>query len=222
MDGSDTLMNGKSYKKLNLVTHHLPGTPYDSLYTNFLGGMREENKQVFFISDYLCIDTIERMIYDFNDVKTGDTIYTGILTNGLTQFIPHIVTSVDFVLVGNESHRRINLSDENDSFSESWVEGIGSNLGLTYASYWLLTDNSYDLNCHYKENVLQYTNPGPIYLFCTFPFPDIQCELNTSSPGLPDDATFRLYPNPTTDVINFDLNTTMRSIRIINNIKQLI
>ena len=84
MDGTDTLLNGKMYKKLFHTTHHAPGTEFDSTYTNYLGGIREVNKQVFMFSEWLCLDTIARMIYDFNDVVEGDTIYTQFLTNGLT------------------------------------------------------------------------------------------------------------------------------------------
>jgi hypothetical protein len=194
MDGSDTTINGKVYKKLNIVTHHLPGTEHDSIYTHFLGGMRESGKQVFFISEYLTLDTIERMIYDFNEVAVGDTIFTQILTNGLTQFIPHIVTANDFVTVDGESHRRIHLRDENDFFSEYWIEGVGSSLGLVYASYWLLTDNSYDLNCFYDQNELAFTNPDPVYGFCTFPLPFIECDsMLTSVPPVQNDYSVIIY-----------------------------
>ena len=194
---ADTLINGKVYNKLNIVIHHLPGTEHDSVYTHFLGGMREANRQVFFISEYLCLDTIERMLYDFNEADTGDTIYTQILTHDLTQFIPHIVTAIDSVWVGDDYHRRIHLRDENDFFSETWTEGVGSNWGLVYASYWVLTDNSYDLNCFYDGSQLEYTNPDPTYSFCTFPLPFIECELTTSVPSFDPDEMFSIYPNPT-------------------------
>ncbi len=217
LDGSDTTMNGRVYKKLNLVTHHLPGTQYDSIFTHFLGGMRETNKQVFFVSEYLCIDTIERMLYDFNTVENGDTIFTQVLTNGLTQFIPHIVTSIDSVLIGDDHHRRINLRDENDFFSESWIEGVGSSLGLVYPSYWLLTDNSYDLNCFYNQNLLKFTNPDPAYAFCTPPLPDIHCDpLNNSIPPILNVHRFNIYPNPAVDILNIETTSAFRSIHIVN------
>lgn len=221
MDGSDTIINGKIYQKLYIVTHHLPGTEHDSVYTHFLGGMRESGKQVFFISEYLCLDTIERMIYDFNEVATGDTIFTQILTNGLTQFIPHIVTDVDFVLVGDETHRRIHLRDENDFFSEYWIEGVGSSLGLVYASYWLLTDNSYDLNCFYDQNELAFTNTDPGYFFCTFPLPFIECDSTlTSIPPIQNDYSIIIYPNPATNVLHIESNVEIEEVRIIDGCGQ--
>jgi hypothetical protein len=210
-DGTDTVINGRTYQNLILITHHLPGTQHDSVYTHYLGGMREEGKQVFFISEYLALDTFERMLYDFNEVSVGDTIFTQILTNGLTQFIPHIVTGLDAVNVGGESHRRISLRDENGVFSESWIEGVGSSLGLVYASYWQLTDNSYDLNCFYKQHQLQYTNPNPEYQFCLAPLPDITCEQTTLVP--PDDLLAgRLYPNPVGDYLTIETDDAFDAV----------
>ena len=179
--------------------------------------MREANKKVFFICEYQCNDTIERMVYDFNPSQPGDTIFTQVLSNGLTQFIPHIVTSLDSVLIGNEYHRRINLRDQDDFYTESWTEGVGSNLGLTYASYWLLSDNSYDLNCFYDEGELQYTNPQPSYGFCNPPFPEIECNpLTTSVPPVPQNDDFKIYPNPAYDVLTIETKSEVKSVVILN------
>ncbi|MGB3079638.1 MAG: T9SS type A sorting domain-containing protein, partial [Saprospiraceae bacterium] len=196
--------------------HHAPGTEYDSTYTHFLGAMREANRQVFFISEYQCLDTIERMAYDFNYTSPGDTIYTQILTNGLTQFIPHYVTSIDSVLVGTEWNRRINMTDESGYFNESWTEGVGSSLGLTYASYWQLTDNSYDLTCFYNEHILNYTNPQPAYLFCTAPLPDIQCSATTSVLHVQTEQNFTIYPDPALDELTVSSIIDFHSVHIFN------
>lgn len=200
MDGTDTLINGHLYKNIYITTHHLPGTEHDSIYTNYLGGMRESNRQVFFISEYLALDTIPRMIYDFNPVDIGDTIFSQILTHDLLQFIPHIVTDLDSVVVDGEYRRRIHLRDENSFYTEYWIDGVGSSMGLVYASYWLLTDNSYDLNCHYQDGDLVFTNDNPSYLFCAFPLPEIECETTSSeTPEKGPDIT--LFPNPALDRI---------------------
>jgi hypothetical protein len=197
MDGTDTLFNGKTYKKLYHTTHHAPGTEFDSTYTHFLGGMREADKQVFMFSEWLCLDTIERMIYDFHDVVEGDTIYSQVLTNGGTNFIPHMVTGVDEVEVGGDPRRQIHLTDENGWYSETWTEGVGSSFGLIYATYWILTDNSYDLNCFYEGNVLSYTNPSPAYAFCTAPYPEVECApIISSTMDKEADLELTLYPNP--------------------------
>ena len=196
MDGSDTIIHGQVYSKLYMTTHHLPGTEHDSIYTHFLGGMRESDSLVYMVSELLTLDTIERIIYDFRHYNVGDTIWTQVLTNGLLQFVPHIVTGIDAVEVEGEMRRRIHLRDEQNVFSEYWIEGVGSNLGLVYASYWLLTDNSYDLNCFYHDKELGFTNPEPQYSFCTPPLPEITCEpLTTSIPDIDADKC-QLFPNP--------------------------
>jgi hypothetical protein len=156
------------------------------------------------------------MIYDFNETYPGDTIYTQILTNGLTQTIPHFVTSIDSVLVGPQWHRRINMTDESGYFNESWTEGIGSSLGLTYASSWLLTDNSYDLNCFYNEGELNYINPQPAYLFCTPPLPDIHCSSTTSISPVPGEQNFTVYPNPAFDDLTISSKVNFNSVHIFN------
>ncbi|HZV70342.1 MAG TPA: T9SS type A sorting domain-containing protein [Saprospiraceae bacterium] len=216
--GGDTTINNHVYKKLLIQIHHAPGTEFDSIYTHFLGAMREANKQVFFISEYQCIDTIERMVYDFNNTFPGDTIYTQVLTNGLTQTIPHIVISIDSVLIGEELHRRINLTDESGFFYESWTEGVGSSLGLTYASYWLLTDNSYDLNCFYSDDELQYINPQPAYAFCSAPLPDIHCSLTTAVEPVTLEQKIIVYPNPAFDELTFSSKVDFYKVIISNEL----
>lgn len=221
MDGADTLMFGKTYKKLFHTTHHLPGTEFDSTYTHFLGGIREENRQVFMVSPYLCLDTIERMIYDFRPVVTGDTIRTQILTNGLLDFIPQIVTSVDEIMVDGLMRRRIHLRDEQGIFADAWVEGIGSMRGLPYATYWALTDNSYDLTCQYTDGNLRFRNETPAFEFCTPPFPDSECDPVITSPGEdPKDIRYVLYPNPAGDLLYISGNAEFTAIEVYNTIGQ--
>lgn len=219
MDGSDTILNGKSYKKLFHTTRHAPGTEFDSTYTNFLGGMREDNKQVFMFSEWLCLDTIARMIYDFNDVVTGDTVYTQVLTNGLTQFIPHIVTGVDEVDINGSPRSQIHLQDENGFVNETWTEGIGSSMGIIYATYWLLTDNSYDLNCFYEGSELQYTNPSPGYAFCTPPYPESECDPILAAEHPQDqEMEVTIFPNPVTSSLFIESTAPIKCMQVYNSI----
>jgi hypothetical protein len=217
MDGSDTILNGQTYKKLWHTTHHAPGTEFDSTYTHFMGGMREADRKVYMFSEYLCLDTIARVIYDFNADSIGDTIYTQVLTNGLTQFIPHIVTDIDTVIFDFGAHRQLVLQDESGFFTETWTEGVGSSMGLPYASYWLLTDNSYDLNCMYINDNLAYHNPSPAYAFCTAPFPLSECEpiISSTDEGM-EELAVSLFPNPTTGSIHLLSDAMIHSVMIFN------
>ena len=90
-------------------------------------------------------------------------------------------------------------------------------MGLPYASYWLLTDNSYDLNCMYLNDVLAYHNPSPAYAFCTAPLPPSECEPIISSTD--DDVeklSVSLFPNPTTGIVYIDSEKPVSSIVIYN------
>ena len=217
-DGTDTVINSHTYKKLYHTTHHAPGTEFDSTYTHFLGGYREADKRVYMISEYLCLDTIERVIYDFNATSVGDTIFTQVLTNGLTQFIPHIVTAITATEVDGETHRQLELRDENSFFTEIWTEGVGSSMGFVYATYWLLTDNSYDLNCFYTENELNYTNPMPAYAFCTPPLPPSDCTPTTSTdPDITADDVL-ILPNPASLRLRIDTKANFNQLTMFNTI----
>ena len=211
-DDTDTLINNRLYHKLYHTTHHAPGTEFDSTYTHFLGGYREADKKIYMISEYLCLDTIERLIYDFNETDIGDTIYTQVLTNGLTQFFPHILTAIDSIEINGAQHRRLHVQDDSGFFTDTWTEGMGSHMGLVYASYWILSDNSYDLNCFYTDDELAYHNSFPNYAFCTAPFPPDTCALSTSNdPDItPDDVV--IFPNPSS--LRFKIDTKAKFDRL--------
>lgn len=203
MTGDDTVMFNKTYKKLFQTNHHLPGTQYDSIYpTQFIGGWREEGQRVYFRSEFLCLDTIERLIYDFTATSPGDTLYTQLLSPGSVMKIPHLVTAIDSVLVGNAYHRRLQLTDENQFSYEEWIEGVGSNYGLIFASYWIVTDNSYDLLCFSEEQAISYQNPTPGFGYCTPPLPPDECEAIPTSTATTAAVELNFYPNPATTEVH--------------------
>jgi len=183
LSGDDTLINFRSYKKLLITYRLIHGGTFDSSYTRILGGMREDDRKIYIVSEEFCLDTLERVIYDFGDYTVGDTIRTDVLTNAPPSKVPHVVTAIDSVRVGTAWHRRIHLSDTSGFASESWIEGVGSNWGLPYATYWMLTDNSYDLVCFNHLGGLKYQNPSPAYGFCTPPLPEITCDTGTLPPS---------------------------------------
>lgn len=176
MDGRDTLINSVSYKKVIMKHRHAPGTAFDSSYVRILGGMRESGRKIFFVSEELCGDTLERLIYDFNYENVGDTIYTNVLLFGFTDKVPHVISAIDSVLVGAAYHRRLHLTDTLGNPWESWIEGVGSNWGLAYAKYWIITDNSYDLVCFNSNGGLKYQNPSPGFAYCLPPLPAMECD----------------------------------------------
>ena len=181
LDGSDTIYNGGVYKKINIIQHHLPGTIYDSLHAPvFFGGMRETNKQIYIFQIWASVDTMPQLVYDFRNTNVGDTIYTKALA-GSKQSYGHIVLSVDSVLVGPNYHKRMYLRDTGSIFNtEYWIEGIGSSWGLPFATFWSITDNSYDLSCFNTTKKVVYQNPSPTFGMCSGTLPTITCDSNSA------------------------------------------
>lgn len=222
LTGGDTLFNSHIYKKLTVQTHHAPGTLFDSVYTNFLGGMREVNKRVYFFSDYLCNDTIERLIYDFNPTNIGDTVRTQVLSNFPT-FIDRIIVGIDSVQIGSLYHRRVTLADTNGIPWETWTEGVGSSLGLAYSGYYLLSDNSYDLTCFWVKDVVLYSNPAPYFSYCTPPMPHITCDSAINAVASIDNVhSFSVFPNPGSDLFSIDSKIKYNAVRILNSIGETV
>src|SRR5689334_8728820 len=63
MHGADTVVNSVTYKSLQMKFYHAPGTAFDSTYVRHVGGIRESNRKIFFVSEDFCGDTLERLIY---------------------------------------------------------------------------------------------------------------------------------------------------------------
>jgi hypothetical protein len=204
IDGTDTLYDGESFKKIYITNHHLPGTVYDTIYpVEFFGGLRESNKQVFIYQIWASTNTDVQLVYDFNNTNTGDTIYTNVLS-GNPNLFGHVVIETDSVLVGSQYHKRLLLQDINNSYNtEYWIEGIGSSWGLPFSSFWSITDNSYDLNCFYETQTLKYQNPSPNYGYCQAPHPTITCEIvsSTNAEKGPKSDSFSLHPNPASNQV---------------------
>ena len=215
MDGTDTLYNGEVFKKIFVTNHHLPGTVHDTIYpTEFFGGMREENKQVFIFQHWASVDTSVMLVYDFNNTNIGDTIYTNVLS-GNPNLFGHLVTATDSVLIGNNYHKRLHLEDVNNSYNtEYWIEGVGSSWGLPFATFWSITDNSYDLSCFYESQDLKYENPSPVYGYCQAP-PSITCEIISSVENELEieNQLFEMFPNPASDEVTISLRNHCSSKR---------
>ena len=209
MDGTDTLYDGQTFKKIWITNHHLPGTIHDTIYPKtFFGGLREADKKIYIYQIWASTDTTVQLVYDFNNTNIGDTIYTNVLS-GNPNLFGHLITAVDSVLVGTNYHKRLHLQDLENSFNtEYWIEGVGSSWGLPFATFWSITDNSYDLSCFYKNNAFEYKNPSPVFGFCQAPHPEIICDsLSTSvTEQAPGNILFHLYPNPAFDIINLNIN----------------
>lgn len=211
-DGSDTIYDGLLYKKISISHHHAPGTAFDTIYpTQFFGGFREFNKQIFIFQKWASVDTTAHLVYDFNNSNIGDTIFTSALSGPPTILLGHIITGVDSVMIGLQYNKRLHLQDPDNVYNtEDWIEGVGSSWGLPFASFWSITDNSYDLTCFYEMQQLMYSNPSPTYSYCLPPLPQISCDsVGTFVPGDESEKImFSMWPNPASDIVNLNINNS--------------
>lgn len=213
MDGTDTLYQGEDFKNLFIRRQHLPDTEFDTIFpTEFFGGIREMDKKIYLYQKWASTDTTAQLVYDFTHTNIGDTIYTNVLS-GNPNLFGHVVVDTDSVLVGTNYHKRMLLEDPSNPLNtEYWIEGIGSSWGVPFATFWSVTDNSYDLSCFNKNGSFHYENPDPTFLYCLPPFAEISCDpvMTTVSEqrGLP---SVRLFPNPASDFVAIEIDPSLTS-----------
>jgi hypothetical protein len=132
-------------------------TTLDSLLISdfyYCGAIYEDtlNKKVYFKSPY----SQTNLLYNFN-LEKGDTITFWYY--GYPVF--YEVDSVDYITDELGAFRkRIIFNDEFYYFTESWVEGVGSNWGLTTpGNLNIIADANTELLCMKQNNSTTYYNP---------------------------------------------------------------
>jgi hypothetical protein len=159
---NDTIIKGNQYHKLYFS--------YDTIFTEekICGGLREENKRVYYYSidslsctyKVIPIDT-EIILYDFN-LQFGDTITEKkfrVNTPGIL-----IINRIDSMKVGTEYRKVYTFGyPKFDIIMEAkWVEGIGCLRGLLAGiGYTFNNDYSSDLICLIQDNEVLYHNYYP-------------------------------------------------------------
>ncbi len=175
IDG-DTLIGGNTYKQLwiSLDSTFTYGSYYKALRQDTDGKV------------YQLGESGEELLYDF-DLEVNEIFATSL--NGCN--IELQVVSIDSVtLLNGEKRKRLNLN-----WDESWIEGIGSTLGLTnVGAYQYYFDIYFYLNCVTENDMLIYKNPDfdGCYIVAVG-FPEIESETLSWHPA----------PNPFTDFTKF-------------------
>jgi len=176
IDG-DTLIGGNTYKQFWISL--------DSTFTycSYYKTLREETDGKV----YQLGDSGEELLYDFG-LEVNEIFSTSL--NGCS--IELQVVSIDSVtLLNGEKRKRINLNWD----GESWIEGIGSTMGLTnVGAYQCYFDIYFYLNCVTENEMLVYKNPDfdGCYVICVG-FPEIESKT----------FSFQCAPNPFTDFTKF-------------------
>lgn len=151
----DSVIDNVSYKKIYRTEEEFP------VNWTFIRLIREdENKRV-----YLRMFNEDILYYDFS-VEPGDTVTIGYNIYQVTL----IADSVSYVEINGMLLKKIWLSYEEDpTFREFWIEGIGSNRGLLQIGTANYNELWYWFSCLTENGTLVYMNPAiqDCYMFGT-------------------------------------------------------
>ncbi len=187
----DTIINGKTYKKMYKTGKHgeTPLGPNSNcnppvIYSNvYAASIRSDSGKVYLIKQYY---NSELLMFDFT-LGVGDTVpYFGDENN--------TIINIDSVLINNRYHKRFfvdtNMSLPIDSMKYI-IEGVGSSGGFFNPWHW---ESNTDFYC-YAENHQVIFPAGA------------NCVLNIGVNKTPKPITkIRVYPNPTNNVLNFEMS----------------
>lgn len=189
----DTLVEGVRYSKI-METLNDEGIPY------LVALLREEGGKVWgrkktngFLSEVL--------LYDFN-ANIGDTLSFGDFEESF------VVDSISFEQIGGRERKKIWFGLEYEPFGcETWIEGIGSDMGLLYCGWFHATGGYYKSLCFHQNEELVWQNPE--YDAC----------LITSVEETEMQRTC-IYPNPTSDVVSIE--GSVKTLAVFNSFGQCI
>lgn len=208
LDG-DTILDGIAYKKLFATTKE------ELVDLRLKCVMRETPEgQVYYrnVKPDHTIEGYERTLYDFS-LQPGDIVC--IIGNNLCM---SLVAVHDTVYGTDGVTRRVQLMQyiENGTpreLYETWVEGIGSNLGLLNVASLSMVGGEYNLLCHYEDGDLIWQNP------------DFNaCYMITETEGLGESETetsASVHPNPAKDFIRIE-GTDPLEVRVCNAFGQTV
>lgn len=201
----DTIIDGKSYKKLYSFTER----EFDIETATFVCGIREnENKQVFVAYH----NRPEFMLYDFS-LTEGDSI----LADGEYELYFN-VTNVDTLVFNGVERREITLQFYNYAWV-TWIEGIGNIEGL------LMDWRSYTMAMDPMPNVrLRCYEYNEECLYSDFSFnesiDDCYTPLYTGLEENQIQNNISLYPNPAKERLYINTSIPIKQMTICNLLGQ--
>jgi len=197
----DTIVNNINCSKLYLSEEEYPVSWELKGYV-----WEDDSKKVWMTLEGWGTDCL---MYDFS-IQEQDSIMVG--------FDPEEnylrVDSISIVEINNEPRKKYWLSSCMSNFyTETWIEGIGSDKGLMWSNSVSIVGSEFHLLCaHDPGDVLIYMNP-------TYEV----CYLNTVSIDETEEEFISLYPNPTKDYIQLSgLNNHDFSFEISSNNGQVL
>jgi hypothetical protein len=192
----DTLVDGVRYTKV-LETRNGEGTP------RLATLLREEDGKVW--KRKLATDIL---IYDFT-AQVGDTLRFG----DFAQFEYFVVDSISIEQIGGKDRKKFWFGLEYDFTGEpyameTWIEGIGSDLGLLYCGSYYFCGGYYRALCFHQDGELIWQNPE--YDACVITSVE---EIN--------DKVISVYPNPAMEIVTID-GVEAAEVQVYNALGQLV
>lgn len=188
----DTVINNTNYLKIYESDQEIP------VNWTFKGGIREENKKVWTVFSNGSDETI---LYDFS-LNIGDTM---VFDEG---YVEMVVDTITMVNIGNAERQKYHLRYYNDpDIKETWIEGIGSNLGILTSGTEGVDGGGYWFLCMTENGGLVYMNPNynSCFLISTGTKEIINPEIN-------------IFPNPANNILMIEnLNhALLKSIKLVD------
>ena len=166
----DTTINTKVFHKCYYQSG-IVDFNFERSNANYIGAIREENKQIFIISK----DSVnEFLVYDFTK-GVGDTI-----VNYSFDFLPYsfnldpnitIIESIDSIMIHSEYRKRYKIkltSSLTIAPPEYIIEGIGSTNGLFFSGYYnhnIADRPMHELLCFEKNKIILYQNSASCFYY---------------------------------------------------------
>ena len=207
-DSCDLYIDSKKYREIIIIENGVP------IHTGLV--FREDSAaRKIYVGRGTGSNFKESLFYDFS-VQAGDTV-TRSFDENYDSEKKYIVDSIDTVSIGGVLRKRLHIHDDGhcvftsySSFhiNETWIEGIGSSLGLFYPSLIWAPTNVF-------ENVLVcYSSSGSVIYHDTN-FTDCMPTNSITSPEATPPIT--AYPNPAKDRITFDFGgAQFETLQVIN------
>ena len=193
----DTLVDNVQYSKLILTRDE--NEPY--LFTL----LREVDGKVWAL--YFLNNPEEFLLYDFT-ANVGDNLVVGDFGTN------YVVDSISTEHIGGLDRKKLWLVTNdylgNPQVRETWIEGIGSNLGMPWSGWGVGVYDFYSrLLCFHQDGELIWQNPD--YDGCTY----------TAVEEIQNEETVTIYRNPTNGMVNID-GYEIIEVKVYNVLGQLV
>jgi hypothetical protein len=184
----DTIIDSVVYSKVYSCTANY--YPLDTLDARYIGGLRQENKDIYFKPyklfqsfSYQCDlfnwDLEEFRLYTF-DIEDNDVFVPGAYS------AEYEVTDIDSILIGTEYRTIYTFDCNSHPLGDKWIEGIGSIISL-FGPICDVFEGAETLLCYEDDSVFYFNeiwNPFEGCAHFIVSVPEEEAEI------------FQIYPNP--------------------------